>query len=339
MQSADKKYFALLKGINTEAPLVAWPEGFTIDEQNFDLLIDGSRRRRPGLGPEDLSDPNDTSSNIVLTGTLVQDEAELSWTGYVFDESATTGYEIWRSVDGGAFTLLTTVGEVLTYTDTTIVGNTDYLYYVIAVAADLTESPQSNQVDIAFSLTYYSDAFINGGGEYSDMSGWTNMGSGYGSFIIRSTDSQPEGNYSFRGGTSGLAGMYQDFTTNSTGISDAAIDAGTAELVVEYYPGGFIQTSVESTGGLSDKPRLVARFYNGSGTEIGTALDTGWIVIKDLAGTTPVLNNVCWAPLQELTGAVPVGTRTIRIEMQGDRDYGTNNDARFDGILPYLRIV
>ena len=52
MQSVDKKYFVFNKGINTEAPLVAWPEGFTIDEQNFDLLPDGSRRRRLGLSYE-----------------------------------------------------------------------------------------------------------------------------------------------------------------------------------------------------------------------------------------------------------------------------------------------
>jgi hypothetical protein len=52
MQSIDKKYFVFNKGINTEAPLVAWPEGFTVDEQNFDLLQDGSRRRRLGLSYE-----------------------------------------------------------------------------------------------------------------------------------------------------------------------------------------------------------------------------------------------------------------------------------------------
>lgn len=52
MQSVDKKYFLFNKGINTEAPLVAWPEGFSIDEQNFDLLSDGSRRRRQGIGKE-----------------------------------------------------------------------------------------------------------------------------------------------------------------------------------------------------------------------------------------------------------------------------------------------
>lgn len=52
MQTIDKKYFLFNKGINTESPLVGWPEGFTIDEQNFDLFIDGSRRRRPGLVAE-----------------------------------------------------------------------------------------------------------------------------------------------------------------------------------------------------------------------------------------------------------------------------------------------
>jgi hypothetical protein len=52
VQSVDKKYFVFNKGINTEAPLVAWPEGFTVDEQNFDLLQDGSRRRRLGLSYE-----------------------------------------------------------------------------------------------------------------------------------------------------------------------------------------------------------------------------------------------------------------------------------------------
>jgi hypothetical protein len=49
VQSVDKKYFVFNKGINTEAPLVAWPDGFTVDEQNWDLLQDGSRRRRLGL--------------------------------------------------------------------------------------------------------------------------------------------------------------------------------------------------------------------------------------------------------------------------------------------------
>jgi hypothetical protein len=58
MKSVDKKYFVFNKGINTEAPLVAWPEGFTIDEQNYDLLPDGSRRRRLGINHEAGGDRN-----------------------------------------------------------------------------------------------------------------------------------------------------------------------------------------------------------------------------------------------------------------------------------------
>ena len=82
MQSVDKKYFAFNKGINTEAPLVGWPEGFTIDEQNFDLLQDGSRRRRKGIARENGS----IQEFFTATGT---------------DGNLTSGTSVyrWRNVD------------------------------------------------------------------------------------------------------------------------------------------------------------------------------------------------------------------------------------------------
>lgn len=40
------------KGLNTEAPLINFPEEFTTDELNYELLVNGSRRRRQGLGLE-----------------------------------------------------------------------------------------------------------------------------------------------------------------------------------------------------------------------------------------------------------------------------------------------
>jgi len=49
---AEKKYLSTAKGINTEAPLTQWPDGYTIDEQNMDLMSDGSRRRRPPIAVE-----------------------------------------------------------------------------------------------------------------------------------------------------------------------------------------------------------------------------------------------------------------------------------------------
>src|SRR5688572_30612032 len=45
----EKPYYQFNKGINTEASLIAFPEGFSADEQNYDLLPDGSRRRRKGV--------------------------------------------------------------------------------------------------------------------------------------------------------------------------------------------------------------------------------------------------------------------------------------------------
>ena len=80
-QSVDKKFFVLNKGVNTEAPLVQWPEGFTIDEQNFDLLQDGSRRRRKGLGIEEGA---------------VQDQFGIA--GSSTDESNTTYWYRWKNV-------------------------------------------------------------------------------------------------------------------------------------------------------------------------------------------------------------------------------------------------
>jgi hypothetical protein len=43
-----KKYAGQRLGINTEAPLTEWPDGFFMDCVNFDILPDGSLKRRPG---------------------------------------------------------------------------------------------------------------------------------------------------------------------------------------------------------------------------------------------------------------------------------------------------
>jgi len=48
-----KSYFAMPRGLNTEAPLINFPDGFTTDELNYELQINGSRRRRPGLALEE----------------------------------------------------------------------------------------------------------------------------------------------------------------------------------------------------------------------------------------------------------------------------------------------
>ena len=54
------------QGINTEASLLSFPEGYTIDEENFELSADGSRRKRAGL---QLENDGLVTSGIDLMGT------------------------------------------------------------------------------------------------------------------------------------------------------------------------------------------------------------------------------------------------------------------------------
>lgn len=58
----QRNYFQLNSGLNTESNEINFPEGFTTDEQNYELLRDGSRRRRKGLYLEDGAGPDQTIS-------------------------------------------------------------------------------------------------------------------------------------------------------------------------------------------------------------------------------------------------------------------------------------
>ena len=59
---AEKPIFAFAKGLVSEAPSLGFPDGATTDEVNFDLLIDGTRRKRRGLA----------NSSDLYTGTEVE---------------------------------------------------------------------------------------------------------------------------------------------------------------------------------------------------------------------------------------------------------------------------
>ena len=48
----SKEYFTFVKGLNTEASPLTFPENTSLDEENFELLLDGSRRRRLGIDYE-----------------------------------------------------------------------------------------------------------------------------------------------------------------------------------------------------------------------------------------------------------------------------------------------
>lgn len=60
----QKNIFDLSGGLNTELNEIQWPDGYTVDEANYELLTDGSRRRRRGLA----SEAGNTAQTIATLG-------------------------------------------------------------------------------------------------------------------------------------------------------------------------------------------------------------------------------------------------------------------------------
>ena len=73
-QYSQKTVNTFIKGLYTEASVMTYPENTSSDELNFDLLIDGSRRRRRGIAYEDNYQ---NSTFAVAAGDLVHNE---TWT-------------------------------------------------------------------------------------------------------------------------------------------------------------------------------------------------------------------------------------------------------------------
>ncbi len=73
-QYSQKTVNTFIKGLYTEASVMTYPENTSSDELNFDLLIDGTRRRRRGIAYEDNYQ---NSTFAVAAGDLVHNE---TWT-------------------------------------------------------------------------------------------------------------------------------------------------------------------------------------------------------------------------------------------------------------------
>jgi hypothetical protein len=69
-----KDQFRLNRGLNTESNEVSFPDGFTTDERNYELLVDGSRRRRKALDGE-----SGGSGKAVGTITSTQMHTSFKW--------------------------------------------------------------------------------------------------------------------------------------------------------------------------------------------------------------------------------------------------------------------
>jgi len=66
-QQTEKSTFDLSGGLNTEISEVNWPDGFTTDEANYELLADGTRKRRRGLAVETSAGVAHTIPTMVAT--------------------------------------------------------------------------------------------------------------------------------------------------------------------------------------------------------------------------------------------------------------------------------
>jgi hypothetical protein len=80
-----------------------------------------------------------------LSATAGNASVSLSWTAPPNGGSAITNYKVYRGTSSGGETLLTTLGNVTSYTDTAVTNGTTYYYQVSAVNA-IGEGARSNEV-------------------------------------------------------------------------------------------------------------------------------------------------------------------------------------------------
>jgi Bacterial Ig-like domain/Bacterial Ig domain/Calcineurin-like phosphoesterase len=110
--------------------------------------------------------PPTVPANIAATATG-SSQVNLSWNASN-DNVAVTGYDIYR--DGA---LLTGVGAVTSYSDTSVVIGATYQYQVLARDAAGNFSALSSSATVTIPALLFSDGFESG-----NLSGWTNQGNG-----------------------------------------------------------------------------------------------------------------------------------------------------------------
>jgi fibronectin type 3 domain-containing protein len=99
------------------------------------------------MSGEASAKPITTSTAPTLTNAVAGDaQVVLTWTAPGSNGgSAVTGYKVYRGTASGSVTLLATVGNVLTYTDTSVTNGVTYFYKVSAMNGG-GEGPLSNEI-------------------------------------------------------------------------------------------------------------------------------------------------------------------------------------------------
>jgi hypothetical protein len=93
-----------------------------------------------------------TPTNLLISNSTTNGNIILNWTA---GGPAPTTYEVWVSINGGAYALLSTVGGgVTTYTDTNAMGASDQWYYEVRACDGATCSPFTDPAGIFNGFTH-----------------------------------------------------------------------------------------------------------------------------------------------------------------------------------------
>jgi hypothetical protein len=133
----DKTFFSFAKGINSEVSPLAFPEEASLDEQNFETLISGTRRRRKGLRRES----GHVAGSISVAGT--------------YDTSMKTSTYRWQNVEGNpdiTFIVMQVGGSLLFATETEDLSpsfKTDYIDLVDMSTTGVNADVYQNMVSFS----------------------------------------------------------------------------------------------------------------------------------------------------------------------------------------------
>lgn len=261
-----------------------------------------------------------------LTAYLTEGDGVLSWTASVSGAGSISSYQLWRAEDGGTPHLLaTTDAATRDYLDYALELAVAYTYYVIAVDSTGAESPASNVEELLPGATYTPASWVNPGAEDDVTDTYTHIGwtATVGNFVSMVTAGFGSGDQIFRGSAAPRVTMHQDYDVVDTGCPTTAVDAGNVLAVVDWLGGTWEQST-------NDQPRVNMYFYDGTMTLLDSYLGAWRNPVTFIDGYTR-------RDTYQDAYPVPPNTRTIRVELDGNRRAGSNNDARFDDVYPSLR--
>lgn len=210
---------------------------------------------------------------------------------------------------------------------------------VFSPVLDLGASALS-QTEVSLSWTPAAPLYqpVNLGGESGNVGGvatgppvgWTVTSGNMRVRVGESNREPPEGANIIDGGTSLLSKAYQRISPLTLGMTIDQVDDGYKEITLDWWGGNFVQTP-------GDLVRINLYFMDENGTLLSSYSPSYKVPTTRIGGMR-------WDEFQDVT-AIPVGTRFIDVELEADRNAGTNNDAAFDDIrvslegaasLPYV---